>query len=104
VDSVAIDPNSASKILSIVSDRVIGVRRHVARGRLSKYAVSMDVADMVYERVRRLPEPLAREVLDFVAFLQERGEREAARDLSAAQLTALSSLWDNPEDRVWDDL
>ena len=60
----------------------------------------MDLAEMVYERVRRFPEPLAREVLDFVAFLQERGEREAGRDLSAAQMTTLAPLWDNPEDQV----
>lgn len=64
----------------------------------------MSVADLVYERVRRLPEPLAREVLDFAAFLQERGERDAAGDLSGAQLTILNPLWDNPEDRVWDEV
>jgi hypothetical protein len=35
----------------------------------------MTLADMVYEQVKALPEPLAREVLDFVAFLHERSER-----------------------------
>ena len=61
----------------------------------------MSVADIVFERVRQSPEPLAREVLDFVAFLQERGQRDASRDLAAAQAIALTSLWDNPEDGVW---
>jgi len=30
----------------------------------------MTIADLVFERVKQLPEPLAREVLDFVSFLQ----------------------------------
>ncbi len=64
----------------------------------------MGVAELVYERVRALPEPMAREVLDFVDFLQERDAREAGRDLSAAQAVALGRLWDNTEDRVWDEL
>ncbi len=36
----------------------------------------MSLADLVYEQVKTLPEPLAREVLDFVASLRERGERK----------------------------
>lgn len=62
------------------------------------------LADLILERVKRLPEPLAREVLDFADFLEGRNEREAQRDLTAAQTTALNALWDTPEDRVWDEL
>jgi len=63
----------------------------------------MTVADMVYEQVKALPEPLAREVLDFVSFLRERGERAEWRDLMNAQAGSLAPVWDNAEDKVWDD-
>ena len=33
----------------------------------------MTIADMVYNQVKLLPDPLAREVLDFVGFLREGG-------------------------------
>jgi hypothetical protein len=62
----------------------------------------MSIADMVYEQVKTLPEPLAREVLDFVAFLRERGDRREWRDLVAAQAASLAPVWDNAEDEVWD--
>jgi hypothetical protein len=63
----------------------------------------MSIADMVYEQVKALPEPLAREVLDFVGFLRERRDRGEWRDLMNAQATALAPVWDNTEDKVWDD-
>ncbi|MDQ2080641.1 DUF2281 domain-containing protein [Xanthobacteraceae bacterium Astr-EGSB] len=62
----------------------------------------MRIADMVYEQVKTLPEPLAREVLDFVIFLRERRERGEWRDLMAAQSNSLAPIWDNVEDDVWD--
>ncbi|MGD9920570.1 MAG: hypothetical protein AB7V13_03860 [Pseudorhodoplanes sp.] len=62
----------------------------------------MNIADMVYEQVKTLPEPLAREVLDFVVFLRERGDRREWRDLMDAQAKSLAPVWDNTEDKVWD--
>ncbi|SNB55621.1 Protein of unknown function [Rhodoplanes sp. JGI PP 4-B12] len=62
----------------------------------------MSLAELVYEQVKTLPEPLAREVLDFVAFLRERGERGQWRDLMGAQSVSLVPVWDNAEDQVWD--
>jgi hypothetical protein len=64
----------------------------------------MSIADMVYKQVKLLPDPLAREVLDFVGFLHERQDRAEWRDLMNAQATGLAAVWDNPEDRVWDDV
>jgi hypothetical protein len=64
---------------------------------------NMTIADMVYEQVKMLPEPLAREVLDFVVFLRERGDRREWRDLMDAQAASLAPVWDNAEDKVWDD-
>lgn len=64
----------------------------------------MSIAELVYEQVRSLPEPLAREVLDFIGYLRERGERRVWRDLMTAQSTSLASVWENAEDSVWDDV
>jgi hypothetical protein len=63
----------------------------------------MNIADIVYQRVKSLPEPLAREVLDFVEFLRERQDRADWRDLMNAQAASLAPVWDNAEDKVWDD-
>ncbi len=62
----------------------------------------MGIADLVYEQTKRLPEHLAREVLDFVGYLADRQEREHERDLMTAQQPTLTSEWDNPEDEAWD--
>ena len=62
----------------------------------------MTVAEQVFEAVKTLPDPLARQVLDFAAFLRTRSETAEWRDLTAAQASALASIWDNDEDGVWD--
>ena len=62
----------------------------------------MGIADLVYEQTKKLPEHLAREVLDFIGYLADRQEREHDRDLMSAQQPALTSVWDNPEDEAWD--
>ena len=64
----------------------------------------MSIADLIYEQVKALPEPLAREVLDFAGFLRERQERVEWRNLAVAQSHALASVWDNSEDEVWNDV
>ena len=64
----------------------------------------MTIADQVYEQVKALPDQLAREVLDFVVYLRERGDRAGWRDLMESQSGSLAPLWDNAEDRVWDDV
>ena len=63
----------------------------------------MTIADMVYSQVKLLPDPLAREVLDFVDFLREGRDGPQWRDLMDAQGSGLAAVWDNPEDKVWDD-
>ncbi|MDB5631168.1 MAG: hypothetical protein JWR49_23 [Tardiphaga sp.] len=64
----------------------------------------MTIADMVYSQVKLLPEPLAREVLDFVGYLREGRDRSEWRDLMQAQATGLEAVWDNAEDKVWDNV
>jgi hypothetical protein len=44
----------------------------------------MTIADLVYKQVKLLPDPLAREVLDFVGFLREGRDRAEWRDLMNA--------------------
>jgi hypothetical protein len=64
----------------------------------------MSIAETVYEQVKTLPEPLAREVLDFIGYLRERGEQREWRDLMKAQAAALTAMWDGAEDDVWDNV
>ncbi len=65
---------------------------------------SVTIADIVYEQVKALPDPLAREVLDFVGYLRERQDRADWRDLMNAQAASLAPVWDDAEDKVWDDV
>ncbi len=69
----------------------------------------MELADKIHQEAQRLPEPLAREVLDFIGYLEHRhglAQKDApeVQDLKAAQQESVSKLWDNPEDKIWNDL
>jgi hypothetical protein len=64
----------------------------------------MTIAELIFEQVKKLPDQAAREVLDFVGFVRERGERADWRDLMNAQAASLAPVWDNAEDKVWDDV
>ncbi len=69
--------------------------------------MSMNVIESIQDKINRLPEPLAQEVLDFIGYLGHRhglwtdfGEE----NLIAAQDDTMYHLWDNPEDEVWNDV
>ena len=64
----------------------------------------MSIADLVYEQVKTLPDQLAREVLDFVGYLRDRSDRSDWRNLMNAQAGSLAPVWDNDDDKVWDDV
>ena len=64
----------------------------------------MTVPEQVFEQAKLLPEPLAREALDFILFLRERQERGEWRNLMDAQAVALASVWVNPDDEAWDNV
>ena len=51
-----------------------------------------------------LPDPQVREDLDFIGYLKQRSERAEWVDLMEAQASALSDVWDNQEDDVWNDV
>ncbi len=61
----------------------------------------MLTADEIYQELRGLPEPIAREVLDFAKYLKQKNEQES---LLLAQEAGMKTLWDNEEDNVWDDV
>lgn len=62
----------------------------------------MTVAGQVFEQARLLPEPMAREVLDFVLFPRARQENSQWRDLMLAQSVVLAAVWDDASDQAWD--
>lgn len=66
----------------------------------------MTIAEQIDEKVRTLPEELAREVLDFVDFIESKYALKSGseRDLQQAQASAMSHICDNTDDEVWNDL
>lgn len=54
----------------------------------------MDIAEEIYREARRLPEPIAREVLDFIGYLEMKHGLDDARvyDLKQAQSAAMARL------------
>lgn len=61
----------------------------------------MNTAEMIYEQVKALPEPLAREVLDFVGYLAMKVQHEEIGDLMQAQESSLGEIWNNADDDIW---
>ena len=63
------------------------------------------LSEQIYRETRELPEPIAREVLDFIGYLRARYDDQAVtRDLISAQEAAMRRVWENTEDEVWNDL
>ncbi len=63
----------------------------------------MTIVEQIAQIAGTLPEPLAREALDFVRFLQAR-ECGEWKDWQGAQAASLAHVWDNPADEVWNDV
>ncbi len=63
----------------------------------------MNVADKICEKARDLPEPLAREVLDFIDQISTRQDF-VAEALKKVQEPVMKQIWDNDEDDIWNDL
>ena len=67
----------------------------------------MTIADHIYEEVQALPDALAREVLDFIGYIEMKYDLKSTRegDLKKAQEAAMARVWDNrTDDEVWNDL
>lgn len=63
----------------------------------------MTIAEQIARITATLPDPLAREALDFVRFLQLR-ERAEWNDWQDAQMISLNRVWDNVGDEAWNDV
>lgn len=61
----------------------------------------MNTAEQIFEQVKALPEPMAREVLDFVGYLKEKQEQERIKDLVVAQSGSMKEIWNNEVDEAW---
>ena len=66
----------------------------------------MNTSEKICQEAYRLPEPLAREVLDFIGYLKDKYAfiDSHADNLKQAQMPIMQRLWDNADDEVWNDL
>ncbi len=66
----------------------------------------MTLAKEIVAEIERLPEPLAREVLDFIEYLEvKHGLRSGSlEELKSAQKPVMERFWSNSQDDVWNDL
>ncbi len=63
----------------------------------------MNVADKICEKARDLPEPLAREVLEFIERISSHRDSNIEA-LKKAQEPVMKRIWENKEDDVWNKL
>jgi hypothetical protein len=63
-------------------------------------------AKKIYEKALKLPEPLAKEILDFIGYIEmKHGLQNTWMDeLKKAQIPVMDQIWSNSEDDVWNDL
>ena len=66
----------------------------------------MATAEKIYEKVLKLPEPLAQEILDFIGYIEI---KYASKDtwvdeLIKAQEPVMDQIWNNSEDDIWNNL
>ena len=64
----------------------------------------MNTVELIQNEIKSLPDFKAREVLDFIVFLKTRNENNEWQDMKNAQEQALANIWDNEEDKVWDNV
>ncbi|MGB5616908.1 MAG: hypothetical protein WBM78_08720 [Desulfobacterales bacterium] len=63
----------------------------------------MNVADKICEKAKDLPEPLAREVLEFIERISTQRDSDI-ENLKKAQEPAIKRIWENTEDDIWNEL
>ena len=74
--------------------RTEAMRAGISTGAITEKAIDREI--------KSLSEKEAKEVSDFIAFLKTRFERARWDDLMKAQASAMSDVWDNDEDEIWD--
>jgi hypothetical protein len=63
----------------------------------------MNMADKIFEKARDLPEPLAREVLEFIERISVYRD-SGIEAFKKAQEPVMKRIWENKEDDVWNEL
>ena len=66
----------------------------------------MSTAEQIIREIQKLPEPLAKEVLDFIGYIElKHGLKDGlSEELKQAQAPVMQHIWDNPEDEVWNEV
>jgi hypothetical protein len=66
----------------------------------------MSTADKIHQEVKQLPEPLAREVLDFIGYIEFKYRLVGSQidELAIAQEPVMKRIWDNQQDEIWNEL
>ena len=62
----------------------------------------MSLAELAYQELQRLPQPIVQEVIDFIGYLERKHGIDDAY-LMMAQSESLSKTWENSEDDAWND-
>jgi len=63
----------------------------------------MNIADKICEKAKDLPEPLAKEVLEFIERIHAQKDI-GVEELKKAQVPIMKRIWENKEDDVWNEL
>jgi hypothetical protein len=63
-------------------------------------------AQKIYEKALKLPEPLAKEILDFIGYIEMKHNLKDTwtDELKKAQIPVMDKIWNNSEDDVWNDI
>ncbi len=61
------------------------------------------MADKICEKAKDLPEPLAREVLEFIERIHTQQD-VGVEEMKKAQVPVMKRIWENKEDDVWNEL
>ena len=66
----------------------------------------MSTAEQIIREIQKLPEPLAKKVLDFIGYIElKHGLKDAlSEEFKQAQTPVMQHIWDNPEDEVWNEM
>ena len=62
----------------------------------------MSLAEIAYQELQRLPQPIVQEVIDFIGYLEQKHGIDDT-SMMVAQSKSLSNVWENNEDKAWND-
>jgi len=65
----------------------------------------LNTAEKIYREASKLPEHLAKEVLNFLAYIEKKHNLHDSeiQNLQNAQTEVMNHIWENKEDGIWDE-